>query len=265
MIEFNLNRTRIGAITIAAAAVNDVVGWLLLTVVTAITLGHSSVFNFSARILGIGAFLGLSWWIARPALRWLINRLGAGDQHLPSDLLAIMLLVIFSAAVLTEQLGVFTVFGAFMVGTLLHDQKDFIAAWRRHVGKFVLVFFLPVFFTYTGMRIRISGLSAIEMWFWCLLFAFAAMLSKFGACYWAAKRVGINTYEAMGIAIMMNTRGLMELVVLNIGADLGILPPTVFTMLVIMAITSTIITTPVLHAISLRYPSILPIRRAMNY
>ena len=120
-------------------------------------------------------------------------------------------------------------------------------AWREKMGHFVLVFFLPIFFTYTGLRTNIGALDSAGLWGWCLLLLAAATIGKFGGCYFAARRSGLDAQESKAIGIMMNTRGLMELVVINVGLDLGVIPPTVFTMLVIMALVSTVVTTPALR------------------
>ena len=133
------------------------------------------------------------------------------------------------------------------MGVLLHDQVELVRAWRDKMGHFVLVFFLPIFFTYTGLRTNIGALDSAGLWGWCLLLLAAATIGKFGGCYFAAQRSGMEAKEAKAIGIMMNTRGLMELVVINVGLDLGVIPPTLFTMLVIMAIVSTVVTTPALR------------------
>jgi Kef-type K+ transport system membrane component KefB len=132
------------------------------------------------------------------------------------------------------------------MGVLLHDQRELAAAWRERVGQFVSVFFVPIFFTYTGLRTDIGLLNGWQMWGWALLLLLLATLGKFGGCYWAARWAGMDRTRARAIGIMMNTRGLMELIVINVGYDLGVIPRSVFTMLVMMALVSTIITMPAL-------------------
>ena len=112
----------------------------------------------------------------------------------------------------------------------------------------MLVFFLPIFFTYTGLRTNVNALDSPALWGWCLLLLSLATIGKFLACYLAARRSGLDVRESKAIGIMMNTRALMELIVINVGLDLGVIPPSVFIMLVIMAIVSTIVTTPALRA-----------------
>jgi Kef-type K+ transport system membrane component KefB len=121
------------------------------------------------------------------------------------------------------------------------------AAWRARLGDFVTVFFLPIYFTYTGLRTSVGGLDGWTDWGWCLALIAAASLAKLGGGYFAARASGLNHPESAVIAYMMNTRGLMELIVINVGLDLGVISPKVFTMLVIMALVSTLITTPALR------------------
>jgi Kef-type K+ transport system membrane component KefB len=115
------------------------------------------------------------------------------------------------------------------------------------VGGFVTVFFLPIFFTYTGLRTSIGGLSQAADWGWCLAILAVASLTKWGGAYLAARRSGFGHKEAGMIGFMMNTRALMELIIINVGFDLGVISPKTFTMLVIMAIFSTVVTTPALR------------------
>jgi len=132
-------------------------------------------------------------------------------------------------------------------GLLLFDKVEFVAAWKSKIADFVTVFFLPVFFTYTGLRTDVNGLDSIPLWGWCLAVIGTATVGKFVGCYFAARGTGLTHAEAGCLGIMMNTRALMELIVINIGYDLGVIPQNVFTMLVLMAIFSTAITAPVLR------------------
>jgi Kef-type K+ transport system membrane component KefB len=124
---------------------------------------------------------------------------------------------------------------------VLYDEETFAKAWNARIAPFITVFFLPIFFTYTGLRTDIHGLGNAELWGWCGLFIAVATVAKFAGCYFAARGSGLKTAEAQCIGAMMNTRGLMELIVLNVGFDLGVLPQNVFTMLVLMAVFTTVI------------------------
>ena len=248
MLELNLQRTRLGTIAISAAAIGDVIGWLMLAVVSALAVARFSFGSFALDLLMLALYIAVCALIVRPLLLMLIRRSAPGPTSLPLDLMGALLAVMFLSAMATYKIGIFAIFGGFMLGVLLHDQHHLVAAWRTQVGSFVDVFFVPIFFTYTGLRTDITMLDGWQMWGWCLLLIALATLGKFGGCYWAARSAGMDSSEARAVGIMMNTRGLMELVVINVGYELGVIPQSVFTMLVLMAIVSTVITTPVLRS-----------------
>lgn len=247
MMEFNITRHYLGTITITAAAINDVVGWFLLAAVTALTLSAFSLQGLSIRLMFFVAYIAFFWWVVRPILTRVIARAQVTPEKFPDSLLALLLILIFASAIATYKIGIFAIFGGFMMGVILFDQYELINAWRKRISGFITVFFLPIFFTYTGLRTDINGLDSAALWGWFLVMLGAATLGKFGGCYWAARRCGLERTESKIIGVMMNTRALMELIVLNIGLDLGVIPPAVFTMLVLMAIISTVITAPLLR------------------
>ena len=244
LIELELNRTMIGSLTITAAALNDAAGWVLLALVTAISQAAFDPWNFAGMIAGIGVFALIMFLIVRPlAIRWITS------GSLSLDSFAILLILIFLSAIATNAIGIFPVFGAFLFGAILYDQTDFVAAIRARLSDFVTVFFLPIFFTYTGLRTDIGSMSGGELWWLCGLVLLTATAGKLGGCTLAARWNGLSWRQASAIGIMMNTRGLMELIVINIGFDLGIIPRTVYFMLVFMAIVTTCMTAPVLRRI----------------
>ncbi len=247
MIEFGITNTPVGVVAISAAAINDVIGWVLLAFVSALTISAFSLESLGWIILSITIYIAVCWLAIRPLMKMLIKRLGAPADPLTGNVLGAMIVLIFLSAMTTYKIGIFAIFGGFMLGVLVYDESAFVSAWRKKVGSFVTVFFLPIFFTYTGLRTSIGSLDTLELWGWCLLLVTLATLGKFGAAYYAARINGLSKNESTVIGIMMNTRALMELIVINIGLDLGVISPTVFTMLVIMAIFSTVITTPVLR------------------
>ena len=247
MGEFDLTRTRLGVVTITSAAINDVIGWVLLAVVTAMTLASFSAGDTAFKLVGLVSYAAILWWAVRPLLLRVLRSVHPDGRALPPNLLAFMFAAIFLSAMVTYKLGVFAIFGGFMLGVLVYDQHDFVAAWKEKVERFVSVFFLPIFFTYTGLRTDIGALASPEAWGWCALVLLVATLGKFGGCYWAGRWAGCSRVEAKVIGIMMNTRALMELVVINVGYDLGVISGPVFTMLVVMAVVSTLITAPALR------------------
>lgn len=247
MIEMDLTKTRLGAVAITSAAINDIVGWMLLAVISALAIANFSGGAVGIQLGSLALYFALCWWGLRPLLRRLLRKFKVRPDHLPPDLLAILLAIIFISSIITYKIGIFAIFGGFIVGVLLYDQEEFVAAWKSRISDFVVVFFLPIFFTYTGLRTNVHGLDTIPLWAWCIAVIAVATLGKFVGCYGAARLCGMKHHEAGCLGIMMNTRALMELIVLNVGYDLGVIPQNVFTMLVLMAISSTIITAPALR------------------
>lgn len=247
MMEFQLTRTPLGVVAIGAAAMNDVFGWLALAVVTALATTRFDGTGLGLRVLGLLAFTALCWWVVRPLLARWVDQQMARDPRMSGTLMGAVLACIFTAGMATYQLGIFAIFGGFMLGVLLHDRAAFAQAWRERIGHVVGVFFMPVFFTYTGLRTDIGSLADAQAWMWCAAIIGVATLGKFGGCYLAARAAGMNPPQAKVLGTMMNTRGLMELVVLNVGYDLGVIGSQMFTMLVLMAIVSTVVTSPCLR------------------
>ncbi len=244
--QYGLTHTEVGVVAISAAAVNDVVGWTLLSVFSAYAASKFSAEHFYYQLGGLLSFALVLWFVLRPAAARLLRRYPSQDGEMNPNLMAIVICLIFVLAYAPIQLGIFSIFGGFAGGVLFHADKNFVAAWHRQVGRFVLVLFLPVFFTYTGLRTNVLGLSSPSDWQWLIVLLTAAVLGKIVPVYFAARACGFNRNESSILGTSMNTRGLMELIVLNIGLDLGLLPPKVFTMMVIMAITTTLMAGPLL-------------------
>jgi len=247
LMEFDMTRTSIGVIAISAAAINDVIGWLLLALITTLTLSDFDAASFALKVALVLVFFAVSWFAVRPLMKRILHRFDARSGALTNNLLGIVLAAIFLSAMTTYQLGIFAIFGGFMMGVLLHDEQAFVATWRARISPFVMVFFLPIFFTYTGLRTNIGSLDSAAAWGWCVLIVSLATLGKFGGAYIAARLAGLNSVESKILGIMMNTRALMELIVINVGYDLGVISQQMFTILVIMAIFSTVITSPLLR------------------
>lgn len=245
--EYGLTRDEIGVVAISAAAINDVTGWVLLAGVAAYAASSFSLAHTALQVGGLVALMLGLFYLGRPVADWVLRRWPIAKGEIPSNLMAIVLAGIFLAGIATERLGVFTIFGGFLLGLLFHRHEEFAQAWRRQIGQFVLVFFLPIFFTYTGLRTNILGLTTLADWAWCLLIVTVAILAKIVPVTLAARAAGVAPANAGMLGILMNTRALMELIVLNLGLSLGIIPQKVFTMLVIMAVTTTIMTAPLLR------------------
>jgi Kef-type K+ transport system membrane component KefB len=258
--EFDLTHTEIGVVAISSAAINDVVGWVLLAGISAYASAQLSVTGMAFQIAGIASLLAAAWFMLRPFAQWLLKTypVRSGGELRP-NLLAIVIAVIFATGICTYKLGIFTIFGGFLAGLLFHPYKDFVAAWRRQVGQFVLVFFLPVFFTYTGLRTNVLGLSTLTDLNWLAVILALSIVGKIIPVFVAARLSGFGTTESTILGSLMNTRALMELIVLNIGYDLGFIPQNVFTMLVIMAVTTTVMTGPLLRLLLPRAGYAVPV------
>jgi Kef-type K+ transport system membrane component KefB len=247
--EFDLTKTEIGVVAISAAAVNDVVGWVLLAGISAYAAAHFSAAKIGFQMGGIALLAAISWFALRPLVAWLLRRFPIERGELAPNLMTVIICLIFTMGICTYQLGIFAIFGGFLAGLLFHHDKVFVEAWRQQVGKFVLVFFLPVFFTYTGLRTNVLGLVSASDWGWLSVVLAAAILGKIVPVYAASRLAGFSHRESTILGSLMNTRALMELIVLNIGFDLGFIPQNVFTMLVIMAVVTTIMTGPLLRVL----------------
>lgn len=251
MVELNINRTRIGSLTISAAAVDDASGWILLASVTAIARSTLDPIKLTLMVGETVVFGLLMVRVVRPVLkRWIAHELRKTRGALSLSGLAILLILLFLAAIATNIIGIFSIFGAFFLGAILFDEAEFRHAVQARVRDFVTVFFLPIFFTYTGLRTEIGTMTGWPLWVMCGLVLLAAVVGKFGGCTLAARFNGLPWREASMIGVMMNTRALMELIVINLGYDLRVIPKSVFFMLVLMAVVTTYLTTPVLRRLA---------------
>jgi Kef-type K+ transport system membrane component KefB len=249
MREFDLTQTEIGVVAISAAAINDVAGWVLLAGIASYASAHFSLQTVGFQLGGIAVLTAAAFFVLRPLIDQLLLKLPVRNGDLPANLIAIIVCFIFTMGICTYFLGIFTIFGGFLAGLLFHQDKSFVEGWRAQIGKFVLVFFLPVFFTYTGLRTNVLGLVAVSDWQWLGIILAAAITGKIVPVYFASRFSGFDHRESTILGTLMNTRALMELIVLNIGFDLGFIPQNVFTMLVIMAIVTTVMTGPLLRVL----------------
>jgi Kef-type K+ transport system membrane component KefB len=249
LLEMNLERTVLGAMSISAAAIDDVIGWILLGVATALVTANFSVPRLLLQLAGIAVFFLLLQKIIGPLLRGWWRRITAisPGKGLPNSFLAVLLICLFTSCLATHELGIFVIFGAFLFGVCLHQEASLAKAWRDRFSGMVLVAFVPIFFTNTGLNTKIGLLQTPEAWLACALVMAAAVAGKLGGCFLAARLTGQSTRQAGCIAALMNTRALMALIAINVGLDLGLLTPALFTMLVIMALLTTAMCGPLLR------------------
>ncbi len=248
MLEFGLQRVPVGVLTISAAAVDDALGWILLAAVSGIVTGGLEWGSLLARLAGIALFLAVMWWGVRPLLLWLYPRRGEplGEQE-SITWLSVLLIAAFLSALATTQIGVFAIFGPFVLGAVLSEHEGIRLQVRRQMHDFLSTVMLPVFFTFTGLRTNIGLLDSWPLWGWCLLISLVAIGGKMVGCGLAARWGGCSWSAAGIVATMMNTRALMGMIAINIGRDLNVIPDVVFSMLVIMALVTTVMTTPLLR------------------
>jgi Kef-type K+ transport system membrane component KefB len=245
--EYGLTRTEPGVVAISAAALNDVLGWVMLAAVSAFAATRFSASHLALQLAGLAVFALALWFGARVLVARLLAAVPLREGLLPPGLMALVICLMFLTGVCTYALGIFAIFGGFAAGLLFHRYPDFVRAWHTQVGQFVLVFFLPVFFTFTGLRTNAPGLTEPADGAWLALLIAAAALAKIVPVFAAARLSGFDAVHGWILGSLMNTRGLMELIVLNIGFDLGFIPQKVFTMLVIMAVVTTLMTGPLLR------------------
>ncbi len=257
LAQFGLTDKPMGVVAIAAAAVNDVAGWVMLASISALAAARFSGLDLALQLAGIGTLLIIARLVLAPLASRLVAAFPPSGGRIDPTLMAAMLALVFGLAICTYRLGIFAIFGGFLGGLIMHRHAGFVAAWKGQVGGFVLVFFLPVFFTYTGLRTNLLGLGAGDL-VWLAIILGLAILAKIIPVYGAARLSGYTPAESAVLGSLMNTRALMELIVLNIGRDLGVIPPAVFTMLVVMAVVTTIMTGPLLKYLLPRTGHIIP-------
>jgi Kef-type K+ transport system membrane component KefB len=246
-MELRLSHTRTAALTIGAAAIDDVVGWLLLGVVTLITQRQLAPTRLALRIAALVAYAAFVFLVARPPLkRWIASHL-AKNGELRTSAVATLLIILFLSGAVTSNIGVFAIIGGFLVGAALHDDRRFVGEWRSRVSPLVSTFFLPIFFAYTGLRTDVGSLASGREALIFLAVCGVAFATKVGGAYLGARVSGEDNRSALTIGVCMNTRALMELIAINIGYDLGVLPRSMFTKLVLMAIVSTFMATPLIR------------------
>lgn len=249
--ERNLLRTRLGAITIACAAVDDVTGWCILAGVVLLVRSTDEATPFWLILFGSIAYILLMLLVVR---RWLprLSKSFHKNGRVSQDMMAIIFLLVLVSGLITEQLGIHALFGAFLAGAIMPKDHEFVHAINEKLEYVAVVLLLPLFFAFTGLRTSIGLVSGAEMWFFCFLIILVAILGKFGGSTLAARVSGMSWREAGALGILMNTRGLMELILLNIGLEIGVLSPALFTMLVLMALITTFMTAPILQWIYFR-------------
>ncbi|HEY2711385.1 MAG TPA: cation:proton antiporter [Chthoniobacterales bacterium] len=258
-----MTRTPVGTMATACAAVDDVTAWTVLAFVIAI----AKATTLSGAILTLAlvvTFVGCMLILVRPALAWC---LGMADMEKPEPskaALAIVLGLVLASSFSTETIGIHALFGAFLAGAIIPRASDFREKLAVRVENISSVLLLPVFFAFTGLRTQIGLLKDPSDWVICLVIIAVATFGKLGGSAFAARLTGSDSRFALQLGALMNTRGLMELIALNIGYDMGILSQRIFAMLVIMALVTTALTGPLLILFRARSENLVPIHNGVS-
>lgn len=245
--ENNLQNSRLGALALTCAAVDDVTAWCLLALAIAVTRYNNMIAAIPTIIESI-AYIAIMLTGGRLLLKQFAvhyDRTGKLNQ----TVLAIIYMVVVISALITELIGIHLIFGAFLVGVVMPKHPGLTRELAQKTEDFVLTFLLPIFFAYSGLRTQIGLLNRPVLWGLCAIVVAVAIVGKYFGTYVAARVSGINNREASALGWLMNTRGLTELIVLNIGLSLNVISPLLFTMLVIMALVTTFMTSPLLELI----------------
>jgi Kef-type K+ transport system membrane component KefB len=251
--ERDLLGTNLGAMAISCAAIDDISAWLLLAVLTAMVRSGQSWRHFAVTLLLLVGFVIVMLVPVRRATKFLESRYqksGAGMEFISS-----LVLFMLAASWTTERLGVHALFGAFMAGLVMPKNERMIADVVDRIESLSLALLLPLFFALTGLRTRIDLLSNKSMWGYAAAIVAIAVVGKLAGAAFTARVTGMNWKDSFGLGVLMNTRGLVELVILNAGLDLGILSPTLFTMMVLMALVTTFMTSPILSCMKIHRPA----------
>jgi Kef-type K+ transport system membrane component KefB len=254
--------TPLGVTAIACAAVDDVTAWCLLALVSGVAMAQLD--GVAITMGWVVLYLLGMFFIARPLLQKLATYEESKTGPVSLNVLAWVLAAVLLSSVATEAMGIHALFGAFVVGAILPHEGRLAEQVRHRLEDVVVVLLLPVFFAFTGMRTQIGLVSRTEDWLVVGLIILVATLGKFGGTWVAARFSGLGNREASALGILMNTRGLMELIVLNVGLDMHVLSPTLFAMLVLMALATTFATTPIFDRIARGLPALKPSERSQE-
>lgn len=258
-----LHKTELGMLALTCAAVDDATAWCLLAFV--VSVSQDTMTRAFVTLALTVAYIAIMFAVVRPlvarAVRWLeaVERLDQGG-------LAVIFVALLVSAVATEVIGIHAIFGAFLLGAVIPHQSRVAGHVTERLEGLVRVMFLPAFFAFTGMRTQIGLIDRWQDWMLCALIILVATLGKFGGSFVAARFAGIGRQDSAALGILMNTRGLVELIVLNIGLDMGVISPRLFTMLIVMALVTTFMTTPILDLLMRgRTWGLMPVERSAKH
>jgi Kef-type K+ transport system membrane component KefB len=248
--ERQMQSTPLGTTALMCAAVDDVSAWILLAIALTLVPHTSQSMGLPYRLLWLGIYLAVMVGGVRPLGKWLIER--RKTTALSYEVMGIILAVVLASSAATEAIGVHPLFGAFLAGVCFPRIPLWQSTLRTRFDTVVSVLLLPFFFTLTGMRTRLDLLHGVRIWCWTAVILAIAIAGKMGGAVLAARWTGQDWKDAWALGALLNTRGLVELIVLNIAYNAHVFSPALFTMLVVMALITTAMTTPILNFLGVR-------------
>lgn len=252
--ERGLQTTVLGTTAILCAAVDDVVAWLLLAVALTLIGAGGGPSSLPLRLAGLAAYLVVMLGVVKPLAARLARR--RRSTGLSFELLGVAMAFTLASAAATQAIGIHPLFGAFLAGLCFPRVEEWQVALRARLEILVSVLLLPMFFALTGMRTRLDLLNQPSTWLWAGIVLLAAVFGKMGGAALAARVTGQSWRNGVALGALLNTRGLVELIVLNIAYNVGAFTPTLFTMMVIMALMTTILTSPLLNLLGVEDRSV---------
>ncbi|HZN94317.1 MAG TPA: cation:proton antiporter [Myxococcales bacterium] len=245
-----IQHSHLGVVALTCAAVDDVTAWCLLAFVVSVVQAHGTHGLVTGALALV--YIAAVFAAGRPLMSRLARR--CEIHGLTQGMMAVVFVLLLGSALITDLIGIHAVFGAFAIGAAIPNRSRLARELTQRLEDLIVVLFLPAFFAFTGLRTQIGLVSGGGAWLLCLAIIGVASVGKFGGSTIAARLTGLSWRDSASLGILMNTRGLMELIVLNIGFELRVISPTLFAMLVLMALVTTFATTPVLHLLSKGQP-----------
>jgi Kef-type K+ transport system membrane component KefB len=243
--EAGLQKSSMGTVSIAAAAAKDGIAWCMLAAIIAYAQAGGLWQGMTTALLTL-CYVGLMFLLVRPFLK----RLEAAftrETRLSPGVIALIFLLILLSAIATELIGIHALFGAFVLGAIMPKGSQFVGSVAEKIEDFTVVLLLPIFFAYAGLNTHIELTGGQEFWSWTLMIIAVACLGMIGSATAAARVSGMGLRDSIGVGVLMNTRGLMELIILNVGREMGIIGNRLYAMMVLMALATTAMTAPLVH------------------